>query len=60
MHAFVLVGDVVGAAFRDDGDALYAREAGELADELCFERPAWESWGRMHRKWVATVSLPPG
>ena len=37
MHAFVLVGDVVGAAFRGEGYPLYTREAGELADVLCFE-----------------------
>ena len=37
MHAFVFVRDVEGAALGGDGDALDAREAGELADELGFE-----------------------
>jgi ribosomal protein S5 len=34
VHAFVLVGDVEGAASLGDGDALDARQARELADEL--------------------------
>ncbi len=34
MHAFVLVRNVVGAAFRCNGHALDARKARELADEL--------------------------
>ena len=35
MDAFVLVRNVESAAIGGDGDALDAREAGKLADELC-------------------------
>jgi hypothetical protein len=60
VHAFVLVRDVEGAAFGGDGYAFDAREAGELADEICYEMAGARIGGRMQRKWVATVSLPPG
>ena len=38
MDAFVLICDVEDAAFTGDVYSLDAREARELADELCFER----------------------
>jgi hypothetical protein len=60
VDAFVLVGDVEEAAVVGDRYPFDTRRVGNSRTNSVSREPECRSGGRVQRKWVAIVSLPPG